>query len=87
MKIYQLAMYAFIAYLLFAGRKDKKGIEYYAMLIAAFGGFLLSCVWESKARYIFPYFIIMIPFYAFGAKLMYERLTLNICAKIGKEDK
>ncbi len=86
MKIYQMAMYFFIAYLLFASRKDKerKPIEYYAMLIAAFGGFLLSCVWESKARYIFPYFIIMIPFMAFGAKLMYERLKIRIRATIEK---
>ena len=82
MKIYQIAMYLFIAYLLFADRKNKKEIDWYAMLIAAFGGFLLSCVWESKARYIFPYFIIMIPFYAFGAKLMYEKIILTIRGKM-----
>ncbi|MBO4808213.1 MAG: glycosyltransferase family 39 protein [Lachnospiraceae bacterium] len=86
MKIYQMAMYLFIAYLLFANRKEKKEIEYYTMLIAAFGGFLLSLVWESKARYIFPYFIIMIPFMAFGAKLMYERTILKIRARISKKE-
>lgn len=81
MKIYQVAMYFFIAYLLFKKRKEDIRPEKYAMLIAAFGGFLLSTVWESKARYIFPYFIIMIPFYALGGRVMYENIKSKLTDK------
>lgn len=72
MKMYQVMMYGFIMALLWMKRKDNTPIEYYALLIAVFGGFLLSLVWESKARYIYPYFIIMIPMYAIAVqKLMH----------------
>jgi len=73
MKIYQVMMYATIAIVLFLFRKEKHRIENYAMLIATFGGFVLSLGWESKGRYIFSYFIILIPAYAIASGILYDK--------------
>ena len=73
MNIYQLLIYGSILYLLIKNRKIWISIEKYVLLIGVFGGFLFSLLWEARARYIFPYFILMIPYacvgiYEFAAK-------------------
>lgn len=66
MNIYQLLVYGSIFYLLIKNRKIWVDIEKYVLLIGVFGGFLFSLLWEAKARYIFPYFILMIPYACVG---------------------
>ena len=65
MNIYQLLVYGSVLVLLvFVGRKQK--ITYHLLLVGVFGGFLFSLLWETKSRYVFPYFIMMIPHAALG---------------------
>ena len=66
MKIYQLLLYGGILFWLIAKRKETVRIEKYTFLIAVFGGFWFSLIWEAKTRYILPYFIMMIPYLAMG---------------------
>ncbi len=68
MNYYQLAIYggvlAFALVSLF--KKKWLNIENHVLLIAVFGGFLFSLIWEAKARYVMPYFIMMIPYGVIG---------------------
>lgn len=66
MKIYQLLMYGSILFLLTAKRKNFVEIEKYVLLIAVYGGFLFSLMWEAKTRYILPYLFMQIPYMAIG---------------------
>lgn len=66
MKIYQLLLYGSILFLLAAKRKYIAQIEWYALLIAVFGGFLFSLIWEAKTRYVLPYLFMQIPYMAVG---------------------
>ena len=66
MNTYQLAVYGSILFLLVRRRKSWRHLEKYVLLIAVFGGFLFSLMWEAKTRYIFPYFIMMLPYAALG---------------------
>ena len=48
---------------------ERKGInrmEFYLLLVAVFGGFLFSLIWEAKTRYILPFFFMQIPYMAMG---------------------
>lgn len=66
MNIYQSLIYGgVLAFTIFALRK-RYPLEHHLLLIAVFGGFLFSILWEAKARYVFPYFLIMIPYAAAG---------------------
>lgn len=66
MKIYQLLLYGSILFLLTARRKNFVSIERYVLLIAVFGGFLFSLIWEAKTRYVMPYLFMQIPYMAMG---------------------
>jgi len=46
----------------------------YLGLIAVIGGYLFHMLWEANARYIFPYALSMLPYSAFGLKLLASRL-------------
>lgn len=48
-----------------------KGPYYQQLLLIVFiGGFLFTALWETMARYVFPYFIYMIPLTAIGWEWM-----------------
>ena len=48
----------------------QEPLEWYVLLIAVIGGVLFHELWEAKSRYVFPYFVMMIPMAADGlAKL------------------
>lgn len=66
---------AYLGVLLFLTRKCKEiKLEKYTGLLLCFGGFLFSIMWEAKARYIFPYFVLLLPYAAIGiATLIKER--------------
>ena len=65
-KCCQLLVYGTILLYLVVSIAKRKihNIEWYLFLIAAFGGFLFSILWEAKPRYVFPYFLMMIPYAA-----------------------
>lgn len=73
MKIYQICMYGFVFLGLILGRKEKKPIMYYCLLIAVFGGFLFSLMWEAKTRYIFPYLMMTIPYFAINVAVVFDK--------------
>ncbi len=66
MKAFQLYMYGSVLFYLVIHWKERMPIEKYVLLIAIFGGFLFSIIWEAKTRYILPYLLIMIPYFAMG---------------------
>lgn len=66
MKAFQFFMYGCILLWLLTHWRAKMPIERYVLMIAVFGGFLFSIIWEAKARYIFPYLLLMIPYFAMG---------------------
>ncbi len=74
MKIYQLFMYGSIFFLLLADRKGLKNEDKYVLLIAVFGGFIFSMLWESKPRYVMPYFLMLVPMYAVAVDYMMRRI-------------
>lgn len=74
MNIYQLLVYGSVLLLVvFVGRKQN--ITYHLLLVGVFGGFLFSLLWEAKSRYVFPYFIMMIPYAALGIQFCVEWLS------------
>jgi len=78
MKIYQLLMYGSILFLLLTRRKDFARLEKYLLLIAVFGGFLFSFLWEAKTRYILPYLFMQIPYMSIGADRIISWLETQI---------
>ncbi|MCI9677185.1 MAG: hypothetical protein HFH06_15845 [Lachnospiraceae bacterium] len=78
MKIFQMILYASILCLLIVRHKDWMSIDKYVLLIAVFGGFLFSLIWEAKTRYIFPYLLMMLPYMAVGADVIVRFLESKI---------
>lgn len=74
MDIYQSLIYCgtFLFLLLWIRRKIP--VEKFCLFIIVLGGFLFYVIWEAKSRYIFPYFMMMIPMAACG----YDMLLLQI---------
>ncbi len=72
MKAYQLLMYAGILFLMISGWNRENHLEDYVLLVAVFGGFLFTMIWEAKTRYAFPYLVMMIPYMAMGVNRMAE---------------
>ena len=68
-----------LCYYLFAVRK-KSNILQHMLAATIIGGFFFSILWEAKARYIFPYYVMMYPLAAIG----YWQALRQITALIGK---
>ena len=78
MDCYQLLVYGSILFLLIYRRKEKRGLEWYTLLIAVIGGVLFHELWEAKSRYVLPYFVMMIPMAAAGlVELKYNKRTIE----------
>ena len=54
-----LFFFAFVYILLCI--KGDKSLHSFVLTVAFIGGFLFSLIWEAKGRYIFPFFVILIP--------------------------
>lgn len=46
------------------------GLSFYMGMIAVLGGFLFHMVWEANSRYIFPYFLLLLPYAALGLEMI-----------------
>lgn len=44
----------------------KKRLEDYLIPVVLVGGFLFSLLWEAKPRYVYPYFVILLPYATVG---------------------
>lgn len=77
MKAYQILFYlCMVLYILFFVKKDES-IENYVIPIAMFGGFLVQILWEAKARYCFPYFVLLLPIFAISAQKLAENIRVK----------
>lgn len=56
-------------YFLLAVKRDSNILQH-VLAITMIGGFFFSIIYEAKARYIMPYYVMMFPFAAYGYWLM-----------------
>lgn len=64
--IMQFLVYSgMLLYFLFAVRKDGGPFDC-LLAVTIIGGFFFSIIWEAKARYIFPYYVMMYPLAVLG---------------------
>ena len=56
-------------------------------LIVFVGGFFFSIVWEAKARYMFPYFVLLHMYAAYGMTDVSEFLETTLVTLKGKKEK
>lgn len=77
-KVYQLMVYGSILVLLVRKRREWQALEKYTLLIAVFGGFLFSLIWETKTRYVFPYLLMELPYVALGVRELADWLRCKI---------
>lgn len=78
--IYQLLIYggSFTCMLPLCRRRTQApavGLPFYVGMIAVLGGFLFHMVWEANSRYIFPYFLLLVPYAALGLDRIYPFLN------------
>lgn len=62
----------------------KKAIVEDIPLIVFVGGFLFSIIWEAKARYVFPYFILLHLYAAYGLTDLTEMIKVRVLKFVGK---
>lgn len=61
--------------------KSHAGLDKYIIAVAVYGGFLFSVLWEAKARYVLPYFVMLIPYAMAGISCAYDKME-NTVAKL-----
>lgn len=66
MKAFQVFLYGCVLLWLALHRKKGLPVESCTLLIAVFGGFLFSILWETKTRYVMPYMLLLLPYFAMG---------------------
>ncbi len=62
----------------------KKPIMEDIPLIVFVGGFLFSIIWEAKARYVFPYFVLLHLYAAYGLTDLTEEIKVKLLKFAGK---
>ncbi|MCI8599230.1 MAG: hypothetical protein HFJ10_12470 [Lachnospiraceae bacterium] len=65
MNFYQSLIFIATFVCLYLRRKEWK-IEQLILMIVILGGFCFHIIWEAKSQYIFPYFVILLPYGAVG---------------------
>lgn len=71
-----------LCYFLFGVRKDSNILHLF-LAVTIIGGFFFSIMWEAKARYIFPYYIMMFSYTGMG----YVGLITQIQKLINRKNK
>ena len=80
----QLIIFAgMFLYFLFSFGKSKD-LTWHILALTVIGGFLFSIIWEAKARYILPYYILMFPASMRGYHMLLEFLP-GLCKKVRKK--
>ena len=67
----QFIIYAGMLFYFIFCVKGRSEILWHMLVVTVIGGFLFSIFWEAKARYIFPYYILMFPMAAVGYRELY----------------
>lgn len=73
-KKYQIFLYGsiFAALFMWIRQKKQQSLALYLPMIVVFGNFLFSIIWEAKTRYVFPAFLMLIPFAAICVESLIE---------------
>lgn len=71
LNIYQFIIWSCALYFFIRNRKNITAQQVY-LIIIVIGGFLFHIMWEAKAQYILPYFIMVIPYSAKGLRDILE---------------
>ena len=79
MNLYQSLIFAAVLFALLYRRKSWR-LEQLFLLIVILGGFCFHTLWEAKSQYIFPYFVILLPYAAAGISDFSERSNRSIQA-------
>ena len=66
MNRYQLLIYLGVLFYCISALRCREPFYQLLPLIVVFGGCLFTLIWEAMARYVFPYFIYMVPLSAIG---------------------
>ena len=80
MNLYQSFLFMGAVILLICNRKKWKE-EQLILFLIILGGFFFHMLWEAKSQYIMPYFILLLPYAAAGADLLYDNAKLYINRK------
>ncbi|GAB7568792.1 MULTISPECIES: hypothetical protein [Gemella] len=73
MKIFQVFIYIFT--FVFSVVIYRRKQEVYALIPIAFvGGTLFHMIWEAKSRYVFPYFVFLLPLAAYGLVVVKNKI-------------
>lgn len=72
-----------LCYFLFVVKKDSNILQH-ILAITMIGGFFFSIIHEAKARYIFPYYVMMFPFAAYGYQQTIRQITSLLDRKLKK---
>lgn len=73
LKIYVLALFGLSTVFIVRYYKRFNGWELFFLLLI--GGFLFHTIWEGKSQYVYSYFFGLIPFAAFSASKILERIN------------
>lgn len=79
MNIYQTIYFIGALFFLLKGR-SRLGLEQFILLLSVFGGMLCHLLWEAKGRYVFSYYILLLPFAAYGINKLVEGVKV-LCIK------
>lgn len=71
-----------LLYFIFCVNKEGYILQY-LFAVTLIGGFLFSIMWEAKGRYIFPYYMTMLPMAVIGYNALITKLQ-NIYSRIDK---
>lgn len=67
------------------GSRRQNNVISLILLVGIYGGFLFSLIWEAKARYTLPYFILMLPMAAVSAGVGNDRCMVCSSGKAGEQ--
>ena len=86
MKVFQVFVYLFT--FVFTVVMYKRKNEFFAIIPIAFiGGTSFNMIWEAKSRYIFPYFVFLIPLAAYGLVIVRNKIKEYKKLKEEKDEK
>lgn len=86
MKVFQVFVYSFS--FVFAINIFRKKEEVLTIIPVAFvGGTLFHMIWEAKSRYVFPYFVFLIPIAAYGLIIFRNKIIEYRKTKEEKNEK
>lgn len=76
MNYLQSFVYIFSLLFVIYSLKHNEDPKYMITIVGFIGGFLFSIIWEASGRYVFPYFILLLPSAAAGVSKAWDLLIL-----------